>query len=111
MLAPVFAPLGLGDWRIATALIAGFSAKESVVSTLLVLVGGSEENLHSLFTTASVIVFICFFNLYTPCVSAVAATKRELGGKWASILIFCQCGIAWVVSFVLAIFLRMIGIA
>lgn len=111
VLAPVFAPLGLGDWRIATALIAGFSAKESVVSTLLVLVGGTEENLHSLFTTASVIVFICFFNLYTPCVSAVAATKRELGGKWASILIFCQCGIAWVVSFVLAIFLRMIGIA
>lgn len=110
ILAPVFAPLGLGDWRVATALVSGFTAKESVVSTLLVMVGGAQENLHSMFTTGKAIVFLTFFLLYTPCVSAIAATKRELGGKWAGILVLTQCAIAWIVSFLVSMVLRLMGL-
>lgn len=110
VLAPLFAPLGLGDWRISTSLITGFTAKESVVSTLLVLVGGSEANLASIFTPATALVFLTFSLLYTPCVAAVAAVKRELGGKWAGILVLTQCAIAWIVSFLVSMVLRLMGL-
>lgn len=109
VIAPIFIPLGLGDWRISTALITGFTAKESVVSTLLVLVGGSEANLGTLFTPASALVFLTFSLLYTPCVAAVAAVRRELGGKWAAILVVVQCIIAWLMGFLVAMLLRLIG--
>ena len=110
ILVPIFIPLGLGDWRISTALITGFTAKESVVSTLLVLVGGSEANLGSLFTPATALVFLTFSLLYTPCVAAVAAVKRELGGKWAGILVAVQCVIAWIVSLLVSLILRAAGL-
>lgn len=99
LIAPVFAPLGFGDWRISTSLITGFMAKESVVSTLTVLMGGSTALLSSLFTLKSAVSFLTFTLLYTPCVAAIAAVKRELGGKWATIICVLQCVIAWIVSF------------
>lgn len=102
-IAPIFAPLGFGDWRLSTALITGFTAKESVVSTMTVLMGGSTAMLKTLFTPFTAIVFLVFTLLYTPCVAAVSAVKRELGGKWALIIVFAQCAIAWIVSFVVHI--------
>ncbi|MBQ2829452.1 MAG: ferrous iron transport protein B [Oscillospiraceae bacterium] len=110
VLAPIFAPLGLGDWRISTALVTGFTAKESVVSTLLVLVGGSEASLSVLFTPATAAVFLTFCLLYTPCVAAIAAVKRELGGRWAALISLLQCVIAWIVSFAVAAALRAAGL-
>ena len=94
LIAPVFGPLGFGDWRLSTALITGFMAKESVVSTLTVL--GAADVLTP-FTAA---VFLVFTLLYTPCVAAIAAVKRELGGWWAAIVAFGQCAIAWAVALV-----------
>ena len=100
-IAPVFAPLGFGDWRVSTALITGFTAKESVVSTLTVLLGGDTGALTTMFTPFTAIVFLVFTLLYTPCVAAVAAVKRELGGsKAAAGVVLMQCAIAWVVAFV-----------
>jgi len=99
VIAPVFAPMGFGDWRCATSLISGFIAKESVVSTLGVLLGGG--SISGLFTTRSALSFLVFTLLYTPCVAAVAAVKRELGGsKAAAGVALMQCAIAWVVAFV-----------
>ena len=98
ILVPLFAPLGLGDWRICTALISGFMAKESVVSTLEVLFGGTIGSILSPLSAGSLLVFSL---LYTPCVAAVASVRRELGGKWASGLALWQCLIAWVVAFVI----------
>ena len=95
-MAPVFAPLGLGDWRIITSLISGFMAKESVVSTLEVLFAGGVEKTLTTLAAASLLVF-CL--LYTPCVAAIASVKRELGGKWAILVVFWQCGIAWIAAF------------
>ncbi|WP_418418873.1 ferrous iron transport protein B [Blautia sp.] len=94
-IAPVFKPMGFGDWRISTALITGFMAKESVVSTLSVLFGSTEALLAAItpLAAASLLVF-CL--LYTPCVAAIAAIKRELGGKWAVGVVIGQCVIAWV---------------
>ena len=97
ILVPLFAPLGLGDWRICTALISGFIAKESVVSTLEVLFGGTIGSILSPLSAGSLLVFSL---LYTPCVAAVASVRRELGGKWAAGLALWQCLIAWVVAFV-----------
>ena len=97
ILVPLFAPLGLGDWRICTALISGFMAKESVVSTLEVLFGGTIGSILSPLSAGSLLVFSL---LYTPCVAAVASVRRELGGKWAAGLALWQCLIAWVVAFV-----------
>ena len=97
-ISPIFGPLGLGDWRISTALITGFTAKESVVSTLTVLLGGSTANIGQLFSGLTALVFLVFSLLYTPCVAAVAAVKRELGGKWAVIVVIAQCCVAWLVS-------------
>ncbi len=98
-IAPLFKPLGFGDWRISTALISGFMAKESVVSTLSILYGSTQVLLASL-TLPAVISLLIFCLLYTPCVAAIAAIKRELGGKWALIVVFGQCAIAWLASFV-----------
>lgn len=99
VIAPIFRPMGFGDWRISTALITGFMAKESVVSTLSVLFGSTEALLVAItpLAAASLLVF-CL--LYTPCVAAVAAIKRELGGKWAAGVVIGQCVIAWIAAFV-----------
>lgn len=101
LIAPIFAPLGFGSWKISTALITGFMAKESVVSTLTVL---SAIDLLTPFTAA---VFLVFTLLYTPCVAAIASVKRELGGKWAVGVAITQCVIAWIV----ALIVRLIGLA
>ena len=100
LIAPIFAPLGFGDWRVSTALITGFTAKESVVSTLTVLLGGSTAALSSLFTPFTAVVFLVFTLLYTPCVAAIAAVRREMGSARAAAgVAFAQCAIAWVVAF------------
>ena len=99
---PIFAPIGLGDWRICTSLISGFMAKESVVSTLEILFGVGVTTAFSSLTAAVLLVFSL---LYTPCVAAIAAVKRELGGKWAVGLVLWQCAVAWVAAFGV----RMIG--
>lgn len=96
-LVPLFKPLGMGDWRICTALISGFMAKESVVSTLGVLFGGSISTLLSSATAASILVFSL---LYTPCVAAIASVKRELGSRWAVGVVIWQCVIAWVAAWI-----------
>ena len=102
LIAPLFAPLGFEDWRVSTALITGFTAKESVVSTLTVLLGGSTAALPGLFgTTFNAVVFLVFTLLYTPCVAAIAAVRRELGSKRAAAgVALLQCALAWVVAFV-----------
>ena len=97
-IAPLFAPLGFGDWRISTALIAGFMAKESVVSTLSILFG-STQNLQSVLTPLAAAALLVFCLLYTPCVAAIASIKRELGGKWAAGVVIGQCIIAWIFAF------------
>ena len=102
-LSPIFRPLGFDDWRITTALITGFTAKEAVVSTLGILTGTGMENLSAglsaMFTTTSAVSFLAFTLLYTPCVAAIAAISRELGGKWrgAFVAVF-QCVVAWLVA-------------
>ena len=105
-IAPLFAPLGFADWRISTALITGFMAKESVVSTLVVLFG-SEAALAAALQPAAAAPLLVFCLLYTPCVAAVASVKRELGGKWAAIMVAEQCLIAWVC----ALLVRFIALA
>jgi len=96
LLVPLFAPLGLGDWRICTALLSGFMAKESVVSTLGILFGGS---IGSVLSPVSAVSLLIFSLLYTPCVAAVASIKRELGGKWAVGVVLWQCAVAWIAAF------------
>ena len=93
LLSPLFAPLGLGDWRVVTAFISGFLAKESVVSTMEVL------DVLSTLTVATAVPMLVFSLLYTPCVAAVASVKRELGGKWAIAMVLFQCLVAWLVAF------------
>ncbi|MBQ5565338.1 MAG: ferrous iron transport protein B, partial [Clostridia bacterium] len=92
---PLMKPIGLGDWRILVSLISGFMAKESVVTTLNILYG---ESLESAMTTLSAACLLVFSLLYTPCVAAIASVKRELGGKWAVILVLWQCAIAWIAA-------------
>ena len=100
LIAPVFAPLGFADWRISTALITGFTAKESVVSTMTVLMGGGgTEILQSIFSPFTAVVFLVFTLLYTPCVAAISSVKREMGGKWAVTVVIMQCVIAWICAF------------
>ena len=101
-IAPVFAPLGLGDWRVVTSLISGFMAKESVVSTLEILFGSSVS---TAFTTLSAVSLLVFSLLYTPCVAAISSIRRELGHKWAALVVVWQCAIAWIAAFLV----RMIG--
>ena len=99
-IAPVFAPLGFADWRCATALISGFIAKESVVSTLQILLGASAVS--TLFTTKTALSFLVFTLLYTPCVAAIAAIRREVGSApRAALIALTQCCVAWLAAFVL----------
>lgn len=103
--APIFRPLGFGDWRMVTALVSGFTAKEAVVSTFGVVLGVGTDQLtgalHSLFTPASACSFLAFCLLYTPCVAAVAAIRRELNsGRKAFLAVLVQCAVAWVVAFI-----------
>jgi len=102
VIAPVLAPLGLGDWRISTALITGFMAKESVVSTLSVLLGTTEALLGAISPVAAASLLV-FCLLYTPCVAAVSSIKSELGGKWAVGVVIGQCVIAWLAAFLVRI--------
>ncbi len=106
IIAPIFKPLGFGDWRISTSLISGFMAKESVVATLSVLFGSTEQLLSSITPLAAASLLI-FSLLYTPCVAAISSIKRELGGKWAAGVVFGQCAIAWIA----ALIVRFIGMA
>ncbi len=101
-IAPIFRPLGLGDWRVCTALISGFMAKESVVSVLKVLYAGGVDKVLTPLAAMSLLVFSL---LYTPCVAAVAAIRRELGGRWAVTVVFWQCAVAWL----LALLVRVVG--
>ena len=99
--APVFEPLGFGNWKFATALITGFLAKESVVASLKVVFGGKEMVAASL-TTVSACAMMVFCLLYTPCVAAVASVRRELGGKWAAFMVVFQCLVAWLCAYLVA---------
>lgn len=103
--APIMRPLGLGDWRICTALISGFMAKESVVSTLEVLFEG---NVNGYMTSASAAALLVFSLLYTPCVAAIASIRRELGGKWAVFVVFWQCFVAWIMAFAVYLLLQIV---
>ena len=109
-IAPIFAPLGFGDWRISTALITGFMAKESVVSTLSVLFG-STAALTSMLTPLSAMSLLVFCLLYTPCVAAIASVRRELGGRWAFGVALGQCAIAWVAAGAVQLFGMLLGVA
>ena len=104
-IAPIFAPLGFEDWRVSTALITGFSAKETVVSTMSVLLGTSMEQLGaalaSVFTPVTAISFLVFTLLYTPCVAAIAAIRRELNSGWKALGVAAlQCLVAWLAAFI-----------
>ena len=107
LIAPIFKPLGFGDWRISTALMTGFIAKESVVSTLSVLFK-STEGLFEILTPAAAAALLVFCLLYTPCVAAIASIKRELGVKWAGVIMLMQCVIAWICAFLVYSLARLI---
>lgn len=107
LIAPIFKPLGLGDWRICTSLISGFMAKESVVSTMEILFAGEVTSLLTPLTAATMMVFSL---LYTPCVAAIASVKRELGGRWAVFVVVEQCAIAWVAAGLVHLIGLLIGI-
>ena len=108
--APLFAPLGLADWKLSTALISGFMAKESVVSTLTVLYG-TEEALSSLLTPGMALTFLTFCLLYTPCIAAITSVKRENGTGWAVGMIAFQCVVAWIAAFAVHLMLSAFGVA
>ena len=105
-LSPLFKPLGFGDWRICTALLTGFMAKESVVSSL-VLLFGSTADLLAVLTPLSAASLLVFSLLYTPCIAAVACIRRELGARWAVGVVLYQCAVAWV----FALIVRLVGLA
>lgn len=109
IISPIFAPLGFGDWRIVTALIAGFMAKESVVSVLSVLIG-ENAGLLSVISPVSAASLLVFCLLYTPCVAAIASIRRELGGKWAMFVVVGQCVIAWICALIIRAALILFGI-
>ncbi|MBP1586092.1 MAG: ferrous iron transport protein B [Lachnospiraceae bacterium] len=106
LVAPVFAPLGFGNWKMVTSLISGFLAKESVVSMLTILYGGT-DGLHAALTPLTAFVFLIYCLLYTPCVAAIAAVKREAGRRAAVKMVLFQCIVAWIVAFLI----RLIGLA
>ncbi len=110
LIAPLFDPLGFGDWRASTALVTGFIAKESVVSTLTVLLGNAAA-IATLFTPLTAFTFLTFASLYTPCVAAIAAVKNELGAKGAALVVIGQCAIAWIVAFAVHLIGLAIGLA
>ena len=108
-IAPLFAPLGLGDWRIVTSLISGFMAKESVVSVLEVLFN-AEGGVVSAMSSLAALSLLVFSLLYTPCVAAVASVRRELGHKWALYVIIWQCLIAWIAALLVRLVGSLLGI-
>ena len=110
LIAPIFAPLGFGDWRIGTALISGFMAKESVVSSLAILFG-STGAMRAVLTPLSAAALLVFSLLYTPCVAAISSIKRELGGKWAVGVVVTQCVIAWIAAFLVRLIGLLLGVA
>ncbi|MDY5349388.1 MAG: ferrous iron transport protein B [Candidatus Ventricola sp.] len=110
LIAPLFAPLGFGDWRISTALISGFMAKESVVSSLAILFG-STGAMRAALTPLSAAALLVFSLLYTPCVAAISSIKRELGGKWAVGVVVTQCVIAWIAAFLVRLIGLLLGVA
>ena len=108
LLSPVFAPLGFGDWRASTALVTGLMAKESVISTLMVLLGSTTPAvLQTMFTPLTAYVFLTFTLLYPPCVAAIGAVRSELGGRYAVAVFVLQCAVAWLVAFAV----RLVGMA
>lgn len=109
-IAPIFKPLGFGDWRVSTALITGFMAKESVVSTLTILFG-STAALQAVLTPLAAMALLVFCLLYTPCVAAIASVKRELGGKWAVGVVIGQCAIAWLCAWIVYLMGMLMGAA
>ena len=111
LIAPLFTPLGFGSWIAAAALVAGFGAKENVVATLTVLMGGSTAALSQLFSPLTAVVFLVFVLLYTPCVAAVSAVKNELGGRYAFWVVLMQCGVAWIVAFAVRVAGAALGLA
>ena len=110
VIAPLFAPLGFGDWRICTALISGFMAKESVVSSLSILFGTTSALLAAL-TPLSAAALLVFSLLYTPCVAAISAIRRELGSRWALGVALGQCAIAWAAAFAVRMIGLLLGVA
>ncbi len=111
LIAPIFRPLGFGDWRASTALITGFTAKESMVSTLTLLLGGDPAKITTLFTPFTAVVFLVFTLLYTPCVAAISTVKREMGsGRAAAVTVITQCGIAWIVAFLVRLLGSLFGL-
>ena len=107
LLAPLFRPLGFADWRCTTALISGFIAKESVVSTLQILLGGAAVT--TLLSTKAALSFLVFTLLYTPCVAAIAAIRREVGSAWrAAAICLSQCCVAWLCAFVVYGLIRLV---
>ncbi len=108
LLVPLFKPLGLGDWRITTALISGFLAKESVVSTLTVLYG-SQAGLAAAMSGLTAVTLLVFCLLYTPCIAAIAAVRRESGAKWAAGMVILQCAVAWVCALIVRIIGTLLG--
>ena len=110
LIAPIFTPLGFGDWRISTALISGFMAKESVVATLSVLMS-SQETLFAVLSPLGAASLLVFCLLYTPCVAAIASIRRELGGKWAAFVVAGQCVVAWFAALIVHLIGAVIGLA
>ena len=106
-IAPLFAPLGFADWRVSTALITGFMAKESVVSTLTILYGSSAA-LGAALSPAAAAPLLVFCLLYTPCIAAVASVKRELGRRWAAVMVLNQCAVAWVAALIVRLIARVV---
>ena len=112
LISPIFKPLGFGDWRASTALITGFTAKESMVSTLTLLLGGEPSRITTLFSPFTATVFLVFTLLYTPCVAAISTVKHEMGSaKAAAVTVVLQCAIAWVVAFLVRLLGTLVGLS
>ena len=112
LISPIFKPLGFGDWRASTALITGFTAKESMVSTLTLLLGGDPSRITTLFSPFTATVFLVFTLLYTPCVAAISTVKHEMGSaKAAAVTVVLQCAIAWVVAFLVRLLGTLVGLS
>ena len=112
LISPIFKPLGFGDWRASTALITGFTAKESMVSTLTLLLGGDPSRITTLFSPFTATVFLVFTLLYTPCVAAISTVKHEMGSaKAAAVTVVLQCAIAWMVAFLVRLLGTLVGLS
>ena len=109
-LAPIFRPLGFGNWQSATALLTGFTAKESMVSTLTLLSGGDPRRITALFTPGTAVVFLVFTLLYTPCIAAISTIRQELGRSRAALIAILQCTIAWIIAFLVRCILLILGL-